>query len=134
MTINMRTTIGKIVSNYKHKRCKETTNKIIIMTNRMIISNYNQKGGKGWRRSTWGPSTRKVMSSCKRCKHKRCKTWTIKIKIMMTMRVTNNWSQKGRKGRQRSTWGLQPRGSWTTASTRDVGWPPPRPRLVVAII
>jgi hypothetical protein len=74
------------------------------------------------------------MNSCKRCKHKRCKTWTIKIKIMMTMRVTSNWNQKGRKGRQQSTWGLQPRGSWTTASTRDVRWPPPRPRLVVDTI
>lgn len=43
-------------------------------------------------------TTRKIANSCK---HKRCKT--NKIKIMMTKKVTNNYSEKKGEGRQRST-------------------------------
>jgi hypothetical protein len=43
--------------------------------------------------------TKKVANNYKRCKHKRCKTQTTKIMIMMTMKVTNNYSQEGRKGK-----------------------------------
>jgi hypothetical protein len=42
MTINMRTTIRRITNNYKHKKEKMKTTKIVT---KRIMGNYNQKRG-----------------------------------------------------------------------------------------
>ncbi len=52
MTINMRTAIGRIISNYKHKRCNMRTTKIKITTTRKVVSNYIEKRRKGTQQST----------------------------------------------------------------------------------
>ncbi len=39
--------------------------------------------------------TKRVISNYKKCKHKRCKTQTTRIKIITTKRVTSNDNQKG---------------------------------------
>jgi hypothetical protein len=44
--INMRTMTKKVVSSYKHKRCKMIIAKIKITMTRTIANSYNQ-GGKG---------------------------------------------------------------------------------------
>lgn len=44
-------------------------------------------------------TTKKVASNCKRCKHKRCKTQTSKIKITMTKKFISSYNQKGRERR-----------------------------------
>jgi hypothetical protein len=68
-------------------------------------------------------TTKKVASNCKRCKHKRCKTQTSKIKITMTKKFISSYNQKGGERRWRSTWGPWPRRLWIAtkdATTRDV--------------
>ncbi len=43
--INMRIVTKRIVSNYKHKRCKTRIIKMKITTTRKAISRYNEKKG-----------------------------------------------------------------------------------------
>jgi hypothetical protein len=47
--------------------------------------------------------TRRVPNSWKRCRHKRYKIWTTKIKIKTTKKVINSYNQEGEKGKQQST-------------------------------
>jgi hypothetical protein len=46
--------------------------------------------------------------------------------MMMTKRVANSYSQKGREGRWWSTWRLWLGGSWVAISTKDARFEPPR--------
>jgi hypothetical protein len=45
--INVRTAIRKVTNNYKHKRCKMKTTKIMITMTKRVVNSCNQEKGEG---------------------------------------------------------------------------------------